>query len=92
MNSHFPEAQVGRHTLSENRLPIQENYGGLYTRLTELSYERTLFVKPGYMAMGNTNDHQYPIPLADSSKSRPSLSGKYQPCIIRNSRLAPSRS
>lgn len=26
-----------------NRLPIQENYGGLYTRLTELSYERTLF-------------------------------------------------
>ena len=24
-----------------NRLPIQENYGGLYTRLTELSYERT---------------------------------------------------
>ncbi|MBV4533679.1 carbohydrate porin [Pseudomonas sp. SWRI107] len=41
-----------------NRLPIQENYGGLYTRLTELSYERTLFtpalnVKLGYMAMGN---------------------------------------
>ena len=26
-----------------NRLPIQENYGGLYTRLTELSYERSLF-------------------------------------------------
>ncbi|QVM89136.1 carbohydrate porin [Pseudomonas entomophila] len=40
-----------------NRLPIQENYGGLYTRLTELSYERnltpTLNVKLGYMAMGN---------------------------------------
>ncbi|WP_432219634.1 carbohydrate porin [Pseudomonas kribbensis] len=41
-----------------NRLPIQENYGGLYTRLTELSYERTLFtpalnIKLGYMAMGN---------------------------------------
>ncbi|USW97763.1 carbohydrate porin [Pseudomonas proteolytica] len=41
-----------------NRLPVQENYGGLYTRLTELSYERTLFtpalnLKLGYMAMGN---------------------------------------
>lgn len=41
-----------------NRLPIQENYGELYTRLTELSYERTLFtpalnLKLGYMAMGN---------------------------------------
>lgn len=41
-----------------NRLPIQENYGGLYTRLTELSYERSLFtpalnLKLGYMAMGN---------------------------------------
>ncbi|MCG8291519.1 carbohydrate porin [Pseudomonas entomophila] len=40
-----------------NRLPIQENYGGLYTRLTELSYEGnltpTLNVKLGYMAMGN---------------------------------------
>lgn len=41
-----------------NRLPIQENFGGLYTRLTELSYERTLStpelnVKLGYMAMGN---------------------------------------
>ncbi|WP_153773826.1 carbohydrate porin [Pseudomonas sp. MNR3A] len=41
-----------------NRLPIQENYGGLYTRLTELSYERNLFtpalnLKLGYMAMGN---------------------------------------
>ena len=41
-----------------NRLPIQENYGGLYTRLTELSYERTLFtpalnLKLGSMAMGN---------------------------------------
>lgn len=44
--------------LVDNRLPIQENYGGLYTRLTELSYERTLFtpalnLKLGYMAMGN---------------------------------------
>ena len=40
-----------------NRLPIQENYGGLYTRLTELSYERDLSravnLKLGYMAMGN---------------------------------------
>jgi len=40
-----------------NRLPIQENYGGLYTRLTELSYERNLSpalnLKLGYMAMGN---------------------------------------
>ncbi|MCE4072442.1 MULTISPECIES: carbohydrate porin [Pseudomonas] len=40
-----------------NRLPIQENYGGLYTRLTELSYERDLGqavnLKLGYMAMGN---------------------------------------
>ncbi|TLP64800.1 MULTISPECIES: carbohydrate porin [Pseudomonas] len=40
-----------------NRLPIQENYGGLYTRLTELSYERdftpALNLKLGYMAMGN---------------------------------------
>lgn len=44
--------------LAGNRLPIQENYGGLYTRLTELSYERSLFtpalnLKLGYMAMGN---------------------------------------
>ncbi|MGG7599079.1 carbohydrate porin [Pseudomonas sp. WC1] len=40
-----------------NRLPIQENHGGLYTRLTELSYERNLSpslnLKLGYMAMGN---------------------------------------
>lgn len=40
-----------------NRLPVQENYGGLYTRLTELSYERDLSqavnLKLGYMAMGN---------------------------------------
>ncbi|MCO7519755.1 MULTISPECIES: carbohydrate porin [unclassified Pseudomonas] len=40
-----------------NRLPIQENYGGLYTRLTELSYARNLTpalnLKLGYMAMGN---------------------------------------
>lgn len=48
----------GSGDLVGNRLPVQENYGGLYTRLTELSYERTLFtpaldVKLGYMAMGN---------------------------------------
>ena len=48
----------GSGDLVVNRLPLQENYGGLYTRLTELSYERTLFtpdleVKLGYMAMGN---------------------------------------
>lgn len=48
----------GSGDLVGNRLPLQENYGGLYTRLTELSYERTLFtpaldVKLGYMAMGN---------------------------------------
>ncbi|SDI48081.1 carbohydrate porin [Pseudomonas panipatensis] len=48
----------GSGDLIGNRLPVQENYGGLYTRLTELSYERTLFtpdldVKLGYMAMGN---------------------------------------
>lgn len=41
-----------------NRLPVQEIYGGLYTRLSELSYARTLFtddlsVKLGWMAMGN---------------------------------------
>lgn len=49
------------HSASEelvgNRLPIQENFGGLYTRLTELSYERNftpaLNIKLGYMAMGN---------------------------------------
>ncbi|WP_411563367.1 carbohydrate porin [Pseudomonas shirazensis] len=49
------------HSASEelvgNRLPIQENFGGLYTRLTELSYERSftpaLNIKLGYMAMGN---------------------------------------
>ncbi|MDU9393347.1 carbohydrate porin [Pseudomonas sp. zfem002] len=48
----------GSADLVGNRLPLQENYGGLYTRLTELSYQRTLFtpaldVKLGYMAMGN---------------------------------------
>jgi len=48
----------GSGDLVGNRLPVQENYGGLYTRLTELSYERSLFtpaldVKLGYMAMGN---------------------------------------
>lgn len=50
--------QSASEDLVGNRLPIQENYGGLYTRLTELSYERSLFspalnVKLGYMAMGN---------------------------------------
>ncbi|MCU1725313.1 carbohydrate porin [Pseudomonas sp. 5P_5.1_Bac1] len=48
----------GSGDLVGNRLPVQENFGGLYTRLTELSYERSLFtpaldVKLGYMAMGN---------------------------------------
>ena len=48
----------GSGDLVGNRLPVQENYGGLYTRLTELSYENTLFtpalnVKLGYLAMGN---------------------------------------
>ncbi|MFF7706150.1 carbohydrate porin [Pseudomonas sp. NPDC007930] len=51
----------GRSTSADlvgNRLPAQEVYGGLYTRISELSYERTLFspafdVKAGYMAMGN---------------------------------------
>ena len=48
----------GSDDLIGNRLPVQENYGGLYTRLTELSYENTLFtpdldVKLGFMAMGN---------------------------------------
>lgn len=41
-----------------NRLPAQEAYGGQYTRLSELSYSRSLFTpdlstKLGYMAMGN---------------------------------------
>ncbi len=50
--------QSASEDLVGNRLPIQENYGGLYTRLSELSYERSLFspalnVKLGYMAMGN---------------------------------------
>lgn len=48
----------GSGDLIGNRLPVQENYGGLYTRLTELSYENTfvspaLDVKLGFMAMGN---------------------------------------
>jgi porin len=48
----------GSGDLIGNRLPVQENYGGLYTRLTELSYESTfvspaLDVKLGFMAMGN---------------------------------------
>lgn len=48
----------GSGDLVGNRLPIQENYGGLYTRLTELSYANTVLspdleVKLGYMAMGN---------------------------------------
>lgn len=41
-----------------NRLPIQEDYGGLYTRLSELSYEQNiaggqLNLRLGYFAMGN---------------------------------------
>lgn len=49
------------HSASEdllgNRLSAQENYGGEYTRLTELSYQRQLFSpalssKIGFMVMG----------------------------------------
>lgn len=41
-----------------NRLPVQEVYGGLYTRLSEFSYANSLFTpdltyKLGLMAMGN---------------------------------------
>lgn len=41
-----------------NRLPIQEDYGGLYTRLTEVSYEQSfdhgrLDLRMGFFAMGN---------------------------------------
>ncbi|MGH8038207.1 MAG: carbohydrate porin [Stenotrophomonas sp.] len=41
-----------------NRFPIQEAYGGQYTRLTELSYDQTFnagqsYFKLGYYAMGN---------------------------------------
>lgn len=41
-----------------NRLPIQEAYGGQYTRLSELSYEQNfadgkLNLRLGYFAMGN---------------------------------------
>ncbi|WP_395942827.1 carbohydrate porin [Brevundimonas sp.] len=41
-----------------NRLPIQEAYGGQYTRLSELSYEQNLAegrlnLRLGYFAMGN---------------------------------------
>lgn len=41
-----------------NRLPIQEDYGGLYTRLTEASYEQELAggqlnMRLGFFAMGN---------------------------------------
>lgn len=39
-----------------NRLPIQEAYGGQYTRLSELSYEQELGVvnlRAGFFAMGN---------------------------------------
>ena len=50
------------HSASEdlvgNRLPVQENYGGMYTRLSEFSYENTLFspalnAKVGFLPMGN---------------------------------------
>lgn len=41
-----------------NRLPIQEDFGGLYTKLTEASYEQSfdngrLDIRVGYFAMGN---------------------------------------
>jgi porin len=41
-----------------NRFPIQEAYGGQYTRLTELSYDQTFnagqsYYKLGFYAMGN---------------------------------------
>ncbi|EIK93625.1 carbohydrate-selective porin OprB [Pseudomonas sp. M47T1] len=41
-----------------NRLPVQEIYGGQYTRISEVSYERTIFtpnldMKVGFMPMGN---------------------------------------
>lgn len=41
-----------------NRLPVQEVYGGLYTRLSEASVEQNLFnnrlnLRLGYFAMGN---------------------------------------
>ncbi|MBP2198157.1 carbohydrate porin [Pantoea cypripedii] len=51
----------GRSTSADlvgNRLPIQEVYGGEYTRLSEFSYTNTLFApqlqyKLGWLAMGN---------------------------------------
>lgn len=51
----------GRSTSADlvgNRFPIQEAYGGQYTRLTELSYDQTFnagqsYFKLGYYAMGN---------------------------------------
>ena len=51
----------GRSTSADlvgNRLPIQEAYGGEYTRLSELSYANYLFTpqlqyKLGWLAMGN---------------------------------------
>jgi len=51
----------GRGTSSElagNRFPIQENYGGQYTRLTEASFDQNVLdkrfnYKLGYFAMGN---------------------------------------
>ncbi|WP_313683288.1 carbohydrate porin [Pantoea sp.] len=51
----------GRSTSADlvgNRLPIQEVYGGEYTRLSEFSYTNTLFTpqlqyKLGWLAMGN---------------------------------------
>ncbi|MFT4076080.1 MAG: carbohydrate porin [Asticcacaulis sp.] len=41
-----------------NRFPIQEAYGGLYARITEMSYDQSFFdgktyVKAGFYAMGN---------------------------------------
>ncbi|MEE7566970.1 carbohydrate porin, partial [Xanthomonas sp. Kuri4-3] len=51
----------GRSTSTDlvgNRFPIQEAYGGQYTRLSELSYDRSFnggasYLKLGYYAMGN---------------------------------------
>uniref|UniRef100_UPI0025D70662 carbohydrate porin n=1 Tax=uncultured Xanthomonas sp. TaxID=152831 RepID=UPI0025D70662 len=51
----------GRSTSADllgNRFPIQEAYGGQFTRLTELSYDRRFndgrsYIKAGFYAMGN---------------------------------------
>lgn len=51
----------GRSTSADlvgNRFPIQEVYGGQYTRLSEFSYDRSFnqgrtYLKLGFYAMGN---------------------------------------